>query len=141
MQTLRPFHLAYSIANIEEARHFYGSILGCKEGRSTADWIDFDFWGNQLSLHVGSHVESKTNSQVAGKSVPMPHFGALLSWENFQEVAERLEGAQVPFLLGPEVRFENQPGEQATFFVKDPSGNALEFKAFKDESAIFATES
>ncbi len=140
MPTPRPFHLAYSIADIAATRHFYGTILGCQEGRSTADWIDFDFWGNQLSLHVGSFVESKTNSQVAGKSVPMPHFGALLEWEDFHQLVTRLREAEVNFVAEPEIRFEGEAGEQATFFITDPSGNALEFKAFKDEAAVFATE-
>lgn len=138
MQTPRPFHLAYSISDLEQTRRFYGAVLGCEEGRSTEQWIDFDFWGNQLSLHLGSFVESRTESQVAGKSVPMPHFGAVLAWEEFHAVAERLQAAGAEFITEPEVRFAGEAGEQATFFVKDPSGNALEFKAFKNDEEIFA---
>lgn len=137
MQGQRPFHLAYSISNIESTRRFYGEVLGCEEGRSTEQWIDFDFWGNQLSLHLGSFVESRTESQVAGKSVPMPHFGAVVGWDEFHAVVERLESAGAEFINKPEVRYAGEPGEQATFFVKDPSGNALEFKAFKSEAGMF----
>lgn len=132
------FHLAYSIRDIASTREFYGEILRCEEGRSTDTWIDFDFWGNQLSLHVGSYVESKTKSQVAGKSVPMPHYGAVLPWQEFHDLADRFRAAGVKFVLGPEIRFEGEPGEQATMFVRDPSANALEFKSFKDPAAVFA---
>lgn len=132
------FHLAYSIRDIASTREFYGGLLGCEEGRSTDTWVDFDFWGHQLSLHVGSFVEAKTESQVGGKSVPMPHFGAVLPWQEFHDLAERLREASVEFVLGPEVRFQGEPGEQATMFVRDPSANALEFKSFKDPMAVFA---
>lgn len=137
MQSHRPFHLAYSISDLESTRHFYGQILGCQEGRSTAQWIDFDFWGNQLSLHLGSFVESKTESQVAGKFVPMPHFGAVLEWQEFHILAQELKQAGVEFIEEPQIRFAGEPGEQATFFVKDPSGNALEFKSFKNPADLF----
>lgn len=132
------FHLAYSIKDIASTRQFYGELLGCEEGRSTETWVDFDFWGNQLSLHVGSYVESQTESQVAGKSVPMPHFGAVLEWQEFHELADRIRAAGVEFVLGPEVRFKGEPGEQATMFLRDPSANALEFKSFRDPQAVFA---
>lgn len=138
MQTHRPFHLAFSIADLEASRHFYGKILGCKEGRSTEHWVDFDFWGNQLSLHLGTFLESKTESQVAGKFVPMPHFGAVIAWEDFHHLVQVLADNEVEFIAEPEIRFEGEPGEQATFFIKDPSGNALEFKAFRDEKQVFA---
>lgn len=137
MQTNRPFHLAFSISDIESTREFYGTVLGCKEGRSTEHWIDFDFWGNQLSLHLGSFLESKTESQVAGQSVPMPHFGTVLSWEEFDELAKKLEAAGTEFIEKPQIRYKGEPGEQATLFAKDPSGNALEFKAFRNEEGIF----
>ncbi|WP_345785542.1 VOC family protein [Roseibacillus persicicus] len=137
MQSQRPFHLAYSISDLEATRKFYGKILGCREGRSTEQWIDFDFWGNQLSLHLGTFVESSTESQVAGKSVPMPHFGAVLEWHEFHALASRLKDAGSEFIEEPQIRFADEPGEQATFFVKDPSGNALEFKSFKNPEGLF----
>lgn len=132
-----PFHLAYSVADLASTRAFYGSLLGCPEGRSSETWVDFDFWGAQLSLHVGSYVAVRTESQVAGAHVPMPHFGAVVSWDEFHELVQRFREAGVTFVMEPQVRFEGEPGEQATMFVRDPSNNALEFKSFKNPEGVF----
>jgi len=136
---IRPFHLAYTVSNLDTTRQFYGSLLQCKEGRSTETWVDFDFFGHQLSFHIGSRVEdASTESKVDSKSVPMPHFGAVLGWDRFLEVAERFKESNVEFVLEPQLRYQGQPGEQMTMFVRDPSGNPLEFKAFKNEEEIYS---
>ena len=137
---MKPFHLAYTIHDLEAARSFYGTLLGCREGRSTPTWVDYDFFGHQLSLHLGKEVgEVDTESQVDGHAVPMPHFGCLLDWEVFDGLAERLREAGAVFVMEPELRFPGRPGEQKTMFVRDPSGNALEFKAFKAAGDVFAS--
>lgn len=136
-----PFHFATSVHDLEAARSFYGEILGCEEGRSTETWVDYDFFGHQLSLHEGEVVAGvRTRSQVEAEPVPMPHFGCVLPWERFHALAERLQQAEVPFIKGPMLRFPGQPGEQATMFVRDPSGNALEFKAFRKPEEVFARQ-
>ncbi|MDN3203879.1 VOC family protein [Algoriphagus sediminis] len=139
MSEFKPFHLAFPIRDIEETRAFYGGLLGCQIGRNTDKWIDFDFFGHQLSAHVKPDelAQAKTNS-VDGKNVPVRHFGAILPWEEWHELADKLKEHGIEFVIEPYIRFEGEVGEQATMFFLDPSGNALEFKSFKDPSQIFA---
>jgi extradiol dioxygenase family protein len=133
------FHLAFPVRDLSEARAFYGALLGCPEGRSSAEWVDFDFFGHQIVAHL-SPIESghKDYNLVDGDKVPVRHFGAILSMAEWRKLAARLTEKKVSFVIEPGIRFEGQPGEQATFFFHDPSGNALEFKAFPDERNIFA---
>lgn len=140
MQKLRPFHLAIPVSNLEEARFFYRSILELKEGRSDTHWVDFDFFGHQLVIHEdqNAHQNSKVGNVVDGKTVPIPHFGILLAWDDFHNFAEMLRIKKVNFQIEPYIRFKGEVGEQATMFFYDSSGNALEFKAFKDDQQIFA---
>ena len=136
------FHLAFPVTDLEAARGFYAGVLGCATGRESEHWIDFDFFGHQLVAHrvpPESHPAAASNA-VDGHAVPASHFGAVLAWEDFAPMVERLRAADVPFLIEPYVRFEGRLGEQATCFVKDPSGNALEFKAFRDIDALFAKD-
>lgn len=136
---MQPFHLAIPIDDLERARSFYGGVLGCSEGRSSDVWIDFDLFGHQLVVHnVGTRSEARGHSSVDGVAVPVPHFGVLLSVDDFSALAQRLQNAGCEFVIAPRVRFAGKPGEQHTMFLLDPSGNALEFKAFKDPSQIFA---
>ncbi len=140
MTQLPPFHLAFPVNDLEAARRFYGEIIGCAEGRSDSHWIDFDFFGHQIVAHLDDSVGSDAISNpVDGHEVPVPHFGAVLDWDAFQSLKARLESAGIEWVLEPYIRFEGQPGEQATMFVRDPSGNALEFKAFRDPDQLFAT--
>jgi extradiol dioxygenase family protein len=136
---MQPFHLAFPVANIEESRRFYGDLLGARVGRSAERWIDFDFWGHQISAHLVDAIPSEPTNRVDGKEVPTRHFGIVLEWTNWHELAEKLQRSGIDFLLEPHIRFVGQPGEQATLFIVDPSGNALEFKAFRDPSALFST--
>ena len=132
------FHLAYHVNDLAAARRFYGGVLGCAEGRSTETWVDFDFFGNQISAHTtGPVVPTENTGQVEGIRVPMPHFGALLDWDAFSSLADRIRAAGVPFILEPSIRYAGQPGEQATMFLLDPSGNALEFKSFRHPEHVF----
>ena len=132
------FHLAYTVNDLDSARSFYGEILGCEEGRSTETWVDFNFFGNQLSLHLGEVVKrSKTSSKVDDISVPMPHFGCVLDWDSFHDLADKLQSAGIQFIIEPTNRFEGIPGEQATMFFEDPFQNALEFKAYQNPSEVF----
>lgn len=134
-----PFHLAIPIRSVAEARDFYGELLGCREGRSADTWIDFEFFGHQLALHVRENaLEDSGTTQVDGKDVPLPHFGVVLDLESWRVLAARLKEAGVEFLVEPYTRFEGQIGEQATMFFRDPSGNALEVKAFADLEGMFA---
>ncbi len=133
------FHLAFPVRDLAEARRFYGQILGCLEGRSSDEWVDFDFFGHQIVAHLSpSEPHGKAHNWVDGKEVPVRHFGVILAMEEWRELADRLKTAQVPFVIQPGLRFAGEPGEQATFFVADPSGNALEFKAFGDDAQVFA---
>ena len=133
------FHLAFPVRDLAEARAFYGQILGCPEGRSAPDWVDFDFFGHQIVAHLSPSEEAhQAHNRVDGEAVPVRHFGVILTLSEWRNLAEKLEARKVPFTMAPVTRFEGQPGEQATFFVTDPSGNALEFKAFADEGRIFA---
>jgi extradiol dioxygenase family protein len=135
-----PFHLAIPVHDLCAAREFYGNLFGCAEGRSDTHWVDFDLFGHQLVAHwdpdAKAHVQVKNS--VDGHDVPVPHFGVVLEWNAWHELAAKLERAGVHFEIAPHVRFVGQPGEQATFFLYDPSGNALEFKAFQDPSRLFA---
>ena len=132
---LRPFHLAIPVNSIELAREFYGSKLGFAEGRSDEHWIDYNFFGHQLVCHIG---ESSTfSNEVDGKDVPIPHFGIVLEWKQFDKFSEKLKSSSINFIIKPYLRFEGQPGEQKTMFFKDPFGNALEFKSFKHDNQIF----
>ncbi|MDJ0806298.1 MAG: VOC family protein [Gammaproteobacteria bacterium] len=131
---LAPFHLAIPVSNLARARRFYGLLLGCEEGRSSNSWVDFDFFGHQLVCHLDENLASRARiaNLVDGKQVPVPHFGVVLEMKVWQHLAQRLQERKVSFLIEPYVRFEGLPGEQATLFILDPSGNALEFKAFQN---------
>lgn len=133
------FHLAFPVHSLEEAREFYGTLLGCREGRSSDEWIDFDLYGHQVVAHLVAEVSRPvaTNS-VDGKDVPVPHFGVILPLTDWRVLAAKLTSAGTRFVIEPYVRFEGEPGEQATMFFLDPSGNALEFKAFADDAQVFA---
>lgn len=134
------FHLAYPIKDIEQTRAFYAGLLGCEQGRETESWIDFNFFGHQLSLHLKpeSFNGPDPTNVVDGKDVPVRHFGALLRWDEWHDLKARLIDAETDFVIEPYTRFKGEIGEQATMFFLDPSGNALEFKSFKDPSQIFA---
>ncbi|MCL8008392.1 VOC family protein [Gelidibacter japonicus] len=136
---LSPFHIAIPVHNLEECRVFYRDVLNCEEGRSSDHWVDFNFFGHQLVIHYKkkSTEESHSNS-VDGKNVPVPHYGVVLPWDSFQDFAQKLTEKGIEFVIEPYIRFEGQVGEQATMFFMDPSGNALEFKAFKDMGQLFA---
>lgn len=141
MENISPFHLAIPVYNLEACRLFYRDVLGCEEGRSSDHWLDFNFFGHQLVIHYKpkeTTTELHTNA-VDGKAVPIPHFGVVLSWAVFHAFAEDLKGKHIEFVIEPYVRFEGLVGEQATMFFYDPSGNALEFKAFKNIDQLFAT--
>jgi len=135
-----PFHLAIPVHDLAAARAFYGGLLGCREGRSAERWVDFDFFGHQLVAHLDTRARSASSSTnpVDGHDVPVPHFGVVLRWEDWHPLVERLRGAGIAFEIEPYVRFQGQVGEQATMFFYDPSGNAIEFKAFRDPGQLFA---
>ena len=136
---LRPFHLAVAVDDLAVARRFYGGVLGCAEGRSDTRWIDFSLEGHQLVVHQVEGAGGDRGVQaVDGHGVPVPHFGVVLTMSRWRELAERLREHGVAFVLEPQVRFAGGPGEQATFFLRDPAGNALEFKAFADDAQLFA---
>jgi extradiol dioxygenase family protein len=134
-----PFHYSFFVGDLDETRRFYGDLLGCAEGRSAPTWVDFDFFGNQISAHLTDDVPAtRAAGLVDGIAVPMPHFGAIVAWDAFEALAARVKGAGVAFVVEPRVRFAGEPGEQATMFFVDPSGNALEFKAFRRPDDVFA---
>ena len=133
-----PFHLAIHVHDLDAARGFYGGVLGCAEGRSTATWVDFDFFGHQLSLHLGQPFTNAQTGRVGDHMVPMPHFGVVLHLPDWQALADRLTAAGTAFELAPSVRFQGQAGEQWTMFFRDPSGNPLEFKGFPTQEGVFA---
>ena len=145
--SIPPFHLAFPVRDLAASRRFYGELLGCPEGRSSDRWIDFDLFGHQIVAHLVDEPSSEASPEptdrdsnaVDGHDVPVPHFGVVLPWKTWHDLAARLRGAGVTFVIEPYVRFEGQPGEQATMFLLDPCGNALEFKAFQDPSRLFAT--
>ena len=134
------FHLAFPVHDLDAARAFYGGVLGCAEGRSSDAWVDFNFYGHQLVAHLQpALVGDIASNPVDGHGVPIPHFGLVLAMDEWQQLAERLRAGGIAFVIEPYIRFAGQPGEQATMFVRDASGNALEFKAFRDMSRVFAT--
>lgn len=137
MSSLNPFHLAIPVKEITETRYFYKDILGCEEGRSSDHWVDFNFFGHQLVIHIDSSKANILNeNSVDGKSVPVPHFGIVLDWDVFENFEKKIRN-KVEFIIEPYIRFEGQAGEQKTMFFKDPSGNALEFKTFKNINQLF----
>ena len=138
--TDRPrFHLAFPVHDLTEARRFYGGVLGCPEGRSSDEWVDFDLHGHQIVAHLAPDVGPRAHNEVDGDHVPVPHFGLLLTPAAWAELAERATAADIEFVIEPHTRFAGEVGEQSTMFFLDPSGNALEFKAFADDSQVFAS--
>ena len=137
-KNLLPFHLAIPVNDLEKSRNFYKNILGFEEGRSSDHWVDFNFFGHQLVIHFKEKEsdDTKTNP-VDGKDVPIPHFGVILEWNDFHDFSKKLIEKKINFIIEPYIRFKGLPGEQATMFFKDPCGNALEFKSFKDLNKIF----
>lgn len=138
---VQPFHLAFPVDDLEAARTFYGELLGCTEGRSSDHWIDFDLFGHQIVAHLApGRAGRQASNAVDGDDVPVPHFGVVLDMADFNELASRLKAAGTEFIIAPHIRFAGLPGEQATMFFLDPSGNALEFKAFADIGQLFARQ-
>jgi hypothetical protein len=139
--SLPPFHLAFPVDDLAAARGFYGELLGCAEGRSAKEWVDFDLHGHQIVAHLApEQVRRRSTNPVDGEDVPVPHFGLVLPMAEWKALAERLRRANVEFVIAPTIRFEGQPGEQATMFLLDPSGNALEFKAMANPANLFAKD-
>ncbi|WP_114492550.1 VOC family protein [Candidatus Ulvibacter alkanivorans] len=142
MENKYPFHLAIPVHDLEKCRDFYRDIIGCSEGRSSDHWVDFDLFGHQLVIHLSENGATSAKADanpVDGKQVPIPHFGVVLDMDTFTKFSEKLKKQNVTFIIEPYIRFKGLPGEQATMFFKDPSGNALEFKAFADRNQLFAT--
>tara|TARA_B100001250_G_scaffold309349_1_gene271226 strand:- start:199 stop:612 length:414 start_codon:yes stop_codon:yes gene_type:complete len=135
---MRPFHLAFPVDNLERTREFYTKILGCKEGRSSDRWIDFDMYGHQVVAHLVDSVDSVDTNPVDGDDVPASHFGVILESEEWTQLSKKLQASNIEFIIEPHTRFRGEPGEQSTMFFLDPCGNALEFKAFKSDEMIFA---
>lgn len=133
------FHLAYHVDDLEAARQFYGDILGCPEGRSTETWVDFNFFGHQISLHYGPVFATANTGKVGEHMVPMPHLGVILEQDEWQALADRLQAQGIPFTIPPTTRFAGEPGEQSTMFFHDPAGNPIEIKGFRDMQGVFAT--
>jgi extradiol dioxygenase family protein len=133
------FHLAFPVRDLSEARRFYGALLGCPEGRSSSEWVDFDFHGHQIVAHLCAPRAETATNEVDGENVPVRHFGVILEMPQWHTLTTRLREAGVSFIIEPQIRFKGQPGEQATCFFLDPSGNALELKAFADDAMVFAT--
>lgn len=135
-RNLQPFHLAFPVRDLEEARKFYAGLLGCPTGRESSEWIDFDLYGHQIVAHLAPAETAAATNKVDGEDVPVRHFGVILEWAQWEKLAEQLKG-KVKCVIEPGIRFKGQVGEQATMFFKDPSGNALEFKAFRDMRNLF----
>lgn len=133
------FHFAFNVTDLDTARRFYGGVLGCTEGRSTDTWVDFDFFGHQISLHLGQPFPTASTGHVGDKLVPMPHFGLILEQPTWQALADRLSAAGTDFVLPPQLRFAGQPGEQWTMFFRDPFGNPIEVKGFASLDTVYAT--
>lgn len=139
MGRMVPFHLSFPVRDLASTRAFYGDLLECPVGRATKDWIDYDFFGHQLSAHVASETDEETvHCDMDGKRVPLRHFGAVLPWNRWEALARRLRDGDYPFSVDPHVRFEGESGEQGSFFIIDPSGNALEFKTYRHPAGVFA---
>lgn len=138
---IQPFHLAIPVDDLTKARNFYGNILQCPEGRTSELWTDYDFYGHQLVIHYqAKETNIEYHNPVDGHDVPIPHFGVVLPWDEWERLADRMKNAGIEFIIEPYIRFSGQPGEQATMFFKDPCGNALEFKSFKDIGQLFAKQ-
>ncbi len=131
------FHFAFNVTNLDEARRFYGDVLGCREGRSTDTWVDFDFFGHQISLHLGEPLKTAPTGHVGDQLVPMPHFGLILERADWQTMADRLKAAGMPFVIEPHLRFAGQAGEQWTMFFLDPFGNPIEVKGFQLLASVY----
>ncbi|PEQ11999.1 glyoxalase [Novosphingobium sp. PC22D] len=140
MPELRPFHLAFPVRDLAEARDFWSGVIGCREGRSSDHWIDFDFFGHQIVAHLAPGSGDAARNAVGGHDVPVPHFGIVLDMAEWEALATRLEHRGVDFVIAPHLRFRGEPGEQATMFFRDPSGNAIEMKAFHDIGQLFAVD-
>ncbi|MGB9428575.1 MAG: VOC family protein [Gammaproteobacteria bacterium] len=140
MKNIPLFHLAFPVRDLEEARRFYAGLLGCPTGRESDRWIDFNFFGHQLVAHLAPPEHGAATNPVDGEDVPVQHFGVILEWNQWHQLADKLKTAGVKFIIEPGIRFKGQVGEQATMFFKDPSGNALELKSFRDMSQVFARE-
>lgn len=138
-ETLQPFHLAFPVTDLAMTRDFYTRVLGCCTGREDSRWLDFDFFGHQITAHLTETMPAVASNPVDGKAVPVAHFGIILPWSAWHAFRDRLVKQGVPFLIEPHVRFAGRPGEQATLFLLDPSGNGLEFKSFRDPARVFAT--
>ena len=139
MQQIRPFHLAFPVYDLDKTRKFYEDILDCRIGRTSDKWIDFDFFGHQVTAHLTKDkIQEPPANEVDGKAVPIKHSGVILEWQQWHEFADKLRSHSIEFIIEPHIRFEGQAGEQATMFFYDPSGNALEFKAFKDMENLFS---
>lgn len=132
------FHLAYHVTDLDQSRAFYDGLLGCKEGRSTDTWVDFNFFGHQISLHLGEPFKTANTGKVGDHMVPMPHLGVVLDMPTWKALAEKLTNAGLDFVISPTIRFAGEPGEQSTMFFYDPSGNPIEIKGFADEAGVFA---
>ena len=140
LQSMRSlFHFAFNVTDLNEARRFYGDVLGCREGRSTDTWVDFDFFGHQISLHLGERLKTAPTGHVGEHLVPMPHFGLVLQKDDWQALAERLQARQMKFVIEPHLRFAGQPGEQWTMFFMDPFGNPIEVKGFASLGTVYAS--
>jgi hypothetical protein len=137
---MRPFHLAFPVDNLDKTREFYTNVLGCREGRSSDRWIDFDLYGHQVVAHLVDSLEKIHTNPVDGDDVPASHFGVILEMENWKSLSKRLKDSGTNFIIEPHIRFKGKPGEQATMFFLDPCGNALEFKAFQNDDMIFAKD-
>ena len=135
---MRPFHLAFPVDNLDKTREFYTAILGCKEGRSSDRWIDFDMYGHQVVAHLVDELETAQTNPVDGDNVPASHFGVILEMNDWNKLAKRLTESGIKFIIEPHIRFKGELGEQATMFFLDPCGNALEFKSFNNDDMIFA---
>ena len=133
------FHLAYNVTDLDIARQFYGELLDCREGRSTDTWVDFDFFGHQISLHLGEPVTTKNTGMVGDHQVPMPHMGVILSMDDWTALSTKLTEAGVNFVIAPTIRFAGKPGEQGTMFFRDPSGNPIEIKGVADFAGVYAS--
>ena len=138
MKSLPPFHLAIPVHDLEKAQDFYGNLLNCQKGRSSSQWIDYNFFGHQLVVHLDKNLNDKSFNTVDGKDIPVPHFGLVLEWQDWESLKEKLETNKTNFIVDPYIRFKGEIGEQATMFLLDPSSNALEFKAFKNIDQLFA---
>lgn len=140
MSSIPPFHLAFPVDDLAAARAFWGGVMGCAEGRSSEQWIDFDFYGHQIVTHLSPDAGDRGTNPVDGHHVPIPHFGVVLDMDTWQALAGRLKAADTDFVMEPTVRFKGETGEQATMFFRDPAGNAIEIKGFADRTALFAKD-